>query len=41
MGRRLPNEVVHRIRIRIKANKDVATITAVVKVAKKTITRCD
>ena len=37
MGRRLPNKVVHRIRIRIKANKDIATIIVVVKVAKKTI----
>ena len=37
MGRRLPNKVVHRIRIRIKANKDIATIIAAVKVAKKTI----
>jgi hypothetical protein len=37
MGRRLPNEVVYRIRIRIKANKDIATIIAIVKVAKKTI----
>jgi len=37
MGRRLLNEVVYRIRIRIKANKDMATITAAVKVAKKTI----
>jgi len=37
MGRRLPDEVVHRIRLRIKANEDVATIAAAVKVAKKTI----
>ena len=37
MGRRLPNKVVYRIRIRIKADEDVATITAAVKVAKKTI----
>jgi hypothetical protein len=37
MGRRLPDEVVHRIRIRIEANEDVATIAAAVKVAKKTI----
>jgi hypothetical protein len=37
MGRRLPDEVVHKIRIRIKANEDVATIAATVKVAKKTI----
>ncbi|OCK91631.1 uncharacterized protein K441DRAFT_574299 [Cenococcum geophilum 1.58] len=37
MGRRLPDEVIHRIRIRIKANQDIATIAAAVKVAKKTI----
>jgi len=37
MGRRLPDEVVHRIRIRIESNEDVATIAAAVKVAKKTI----
>jgi hypothetical protein len=37
MGRRLPDEVVHRIRLRIEANEDVATIAAAVKVAKKTI----
>ena len=37
MGHRLPDKVVYRIRIYIKANKDVATITAAVKVAKKTI----
>ena len=37
MGRRLPNKVVYRIRIRIKANEDMATIAAVVKVTKKTI----
>ena len=37
MGCRLPDEVVYRIRIRIKANEDVATIVAAVKVAKKTI----
>ena len=37
MGRRLPDEVVYRIRIRIEANKDMATIAAAVKVAKKTI----
>ena len=36
MGRRLPDEAIYRIKIRIKANKDVATITAVVKVVKKT-----
>jgi len=37
MGRRLPDEVVHRIRFRIEANENVATIAAAVKVAKKTI----
>jgi len=37
MGRRLPDEVIYRIRIRIKANKDVAAIAAAVKVAKKTV----
>ncbi|OCK99246.1 uncharacterized protein K441DRAFT_538552, partial [Cenococcum geophilum 1.58] len=36
-GRRLPDKVVHKIRLRIKANKDIATITAAVKVAKRTI----
>jgi hypothetical protein len=37
MGRRLPDEVVYRIRPRIEANEDVVTIAAAVKVAKKTI----
>ena len=37
MGRRLPDKVIYRIRLRIKANKDIATIAAAVKVAKKTI----
>jgi hypothetical protein len=37
MGRCLPNKVIYRIRIRIKANKDVATIIATVKIIKKTI----
>ena len=37
MGRRLPNKVIHRIRIHIEANEDIVTITAAVKVAKKTI----
>jgi hypothetical protein len=37
MGRRLPDEVVYRIRIRIKAGKAVLAITEAVKVAKKTI----
>ena len=35
MGRRLPDEVVYRIRLRIEANKDIAAIAAAVKVAKK------
>ena len=37
MGRRLPDEVVHRIRIRIEAGKAVLAIAEAVKVAKKTI----
>jgi len=37
MGRRLPDEVVYRIRIRIKAGKAVLAIAEAVKVAKKTI----
>ena len=37
MGRRLPDEVVHRIRLRIKANENMATIAEAVKVSKKTI----
>ena len=37
MGRRLLDEVVHRIRIRIKAGKAVLAITDAIKVAKKTI----
>ena len=37
MGRRLPNEVVYRIRIRIKAGEAVPAIADAVKVAKKTI----
>ena len=37
MGRRLPDEIFHRIRLRIEANEDVANIAAAVKVAKKTI----
>lgn len=37
MGRRLPDEVVHRIRLRVKANESVAAIIEVVKVSKKTI----
>ena len=37
MGRRLPDEVVYRIRICIEANEYVGAIAAVVKVAKKTV----
>jgi len=37
MGRRLPNEVVYRIRTRIKASKVVLAIAEAVKVGKKTI----
>ncbi|OCK99245.1 uncharacterized protein K441DRAFT_652609, partial [Cenococcum geophilum 1.58] len=37
MGRRLPDKVVYRIRIRIKANKAVLAITEAVKVGKKII----
>jgi hypothetical protein len=37
MGRRLPDEVVHRIMLRIEANEDVASIADAVKVSKKTI----
>jgi transposase len=37
MGRRLPDEVVHRITLRIEANEDVAAIAEAVKVSKKTI----
>jgi len=37
MGRRLLDEVVYRIRIRIKAGKAVPAITEAVKVGKKTI----
>jgi len=37
MGRRLPNEVVYRIRLRVKANKSVAAIIEAVKVSKKII----
>ena len=39
MGRRLPDKVVHRIRIRIKAGKAVPAITDAVKAAKKTISK--
>jgi len=37
MGRRLPDEVVHRIRIRVEAGEAVPAIAEAVKVAKKTI----
>jgi len=37
MGRRLPDEVVYKIRLHIKANKSVAAITEAVKVSKKII----
>ena len=37
MGRRLLDEVVHRIRIRIEAGEAVPAIAEAVKVAKKTI----
>ena len=37
MGRRLPDKVIYRIRIRIKAGEAVPAIADAVKVAKKTI----
>jgi len=37
MGRHLPDKVIHRIRIRIKASKAVPAITEAVKVGKKAI----
>ena len=37
MGRRLPDEVVHRIRIRIKAGEAVPAIAEAVKVSKPTV----
>ena len=37
MGRRLLDEVIHRIRIRIKAGKAVLVIVEAVKVAKNTV----
>jgi len=37
MGRRLPDKVIHRIRLRVKANKSIAAIAEAVKVSKKTI----
>ena len=37
IGRRLPDEVIYRIRLRVKANKSVAAIVEAVKVSKRTI----
>jgi DNA-binding XRE family transcriptional regulator len=37
MGRRLPDDVVHRIQLHIEAGEDVATIAEAVGVTKKTI----
>ena len=37
MGRRLPDEVVHRIRLCVKANENVTVIAEAVKVSKKII----
>ena len=37
MGRRLPDEVVHRIRLCVEANESVAVIAEAVKVSKKII----
>jgi transposase len=37
MGRRLPDEVVHRIRLRIDASEEVTAIAKAVKVSRKTI----
>jgi hypothetical protein len=37
IGHRLPDEVVHRIRVRIYAGEEVAAIAEVTKVSKKTI----
>jgi len=37
MGRRLPDKVVYRIRLRIEANENIAAIAEAVKVSKKTI----
>ena len=37
MGRRLPDEVVHRIRIRIEAGEAVPAIAEAVKVSKPTV----
>ena len=37
MGRRLPDEVVYRIRVRIEASEAVLAIAEAIKVGKKTI----
>jgi hypothetical protein len=37
MGRRLPDEVVYRIRLRVEANESVVAIAEAVKVSKKII----
>ena len=37
MGRRLPGEVVHRIRVRLEAGEEAPAIAKAVGVAKKTI----
>ena len=37
MGRRLPDEVIHRIRLRIGAGEEVAAIAGAVGVSKQTI----
>jgi len=37
MGRRFPDEVVYRIRLRVEANENVTAIAEAVKVSKKTI----
>ena len=37
MGRRLPDEVVHRIKLYVKANKNITAIAKAVEVSKKTI----
>ena len=37
IGRRLPDKVIYRIRLYIKANKDIVVITDVIKVLKKII----
>ena len=37
IGCHLPDEVVHRIKLHIEANKNIAAIVEAVKVSKKTI----